>query len=157
MGGWFLNPIIYIWNCSLLQSPMAGTLPTSMPPPVAAAPPSPQPLAQISQTQSVPAQLTQDQIQQVSPQWRWRYSGPLLTHCPLADVEITLQVYFSNSFYEMLFCEIGTCIWWMPQNPIDGKSAWVQVMAWCHQASSHFLNQCWPRFMSSYGGTQDLI
>ena len=47
---------------------MAGTLPTSMPPPVAAAPPSPQPLAQISQTQSVPAQLTQDQIQQVSPQ-----------------------------------------------------------------------------------------
>ena len=27
---------------------------------------------------------------------------------------------------------------------IDGKSTLVQVMAWCHQATSHYLSQCWP-------------
>ena len=26
-----------------------------------------------------------------------------------------------------------------------------QVMAWCHQATSHYLSQCWPRSMSPYG------
>ena len=25
-------------------------------------------------------------------------------------------------------------------------------MAWYHQATSHYLNQCWPRSMSPYGG-----
>ena len=29
-------------------------------------------------------------------------------------------------------------------------SALVQVMAWCRQAASHNLNQCWPRFMLPY-------
>ena len=33
------------------------------------------------------------------------------------------------------------------------KSTLVQVMAWCHQATSHYLNQCWPRSMSPYGVT----
>ena len=27
-------------------------------------------------------------------------------------------------------------------------------MAWCHQATSHYLNQCWPRSMSPYGITR---
>ena len=27
------------------------------------------------------------------------------------------------------------------------KSTLVQVMAWCHQATSHYLSQCWPRSM----------
>ena len=30
----------------------------------------------------------------------------------------------------------------------------VQVMAWCRQASSHYLNQCWPRSMPPYGVTR---
>ena len=29
--------------------------------------------------------------------------------------------------------------------PIDSKSALVQVVAWCSQVTSHYLNQCWPR------------
>ena len=33
----------------------------------------------------------------------------------------------------------------------DDKSTLVQVMAWCHQAISSNLNQCWPTFMSPYG------
>ena len=32
----------------------------------------------------------------------------------------------------------------MPQDLTDDKSTLVQVMAWCHQAASHYLNQCWP-------------
>ena len=30
----------------------------------------------------------------------------------------------------------------------DYKSTLVQVMAWCPQATSHYLHQCWPRSMS---------
>ena len=34
---------------------------------------------------------------------------------------------------------------------MKGQRYWfgVRVMAWCHQATSHYLHQCWPRFMSS--------
>ena len=35
----------------------------------------------------------------------------------------------------------------------DDKSTVVQVMAWCHQATSHYLSQCWPRSMSPHGVT----
>ena len=33
----------------------------------------------------------------------------------------------------------------------DDKSTLVHVMAWCRQAASHYLNQCWPRSISPYG------
>ena len=36
----------------------------------------------------------------------------------------------------------------------DCKSPLAQVMAWCHQATSHYLSQYWPRFMSPYGVTR---
>ena len=36
----------------------------------------------------------------------------------------------------------------------DDKSTLVQVMAWCRQAPSHYLNQCWPISMSPYGVTR---
>ena len=36
----------------------------------------------------------------------------------------------------------------------DDKSTLVQVMAWCRQATSHYLNQCWPSFLSPYGVTR---
>ena len=36
----------------------------------------------------------------------------------------------------------------------DDKSTLVQVMAWCRQATSHYLSQCWPRYLSSYGMTR---
>ena len=49
-------------------------------------------------------------------------------------------------------CEI--VLKWKPQNNFDEKSALVQVMAWWHQATSHYLNQCWPRSMSQYGVTR---
>ena len=42
----------------------------------------------------------------------------------------------------------------MPQARTDDKSTLVQVMAWCHQATSHYLNQCWPRSPTPYGVTR---
>ena len=32
--------------------------------------------------------------------------------------------------------------------PSDDKSTMVQVMAWCHQATGLYLNQCWPRSLT---------
>ena len=55
-----------------------------------------------------------------------RYDDSLGTHC-----EITLM--------------------WIPQNLTNKKSTLVQVMAWCCQAPSHYLSQCWCRFMSTFG------
>ena len=40
-------------------------------------------------------------------------------------------------------------------NPVtDDKSILVQVMAWCHQATSHYLSQCWPRSLLAYDVTR---
>ena len=39
----------------------------------------------------------------------------------------------------------------MPLDLTDDESTLVQVMAWCHQATSHYLSQCWLRFMVSLG------
>ena len=36
----------------------------------------------------------------------------------------------------------------------DDRSTLVQVMAWCRQAASHYLNQCWPRSKPPYGITR---
>ena len=43
---------------------------------------------------------------------------------------------------------------WMQQDLTDDKSTLVQVMAWCRQATSHYLNQCWPRSLALYGVTR---
>ena len=41
----------------------------------------------------------------------------------------------------------------MPQNLTDDQSISVQVMAWCHQAPSHYLSQCWPKSLMPCGIT----
>ena len=46
-------------------------------------------------------------------------------------------------------CEIA--IRWIQLDLTDDKSTLVQVMAWCRQATSHYLSQCWPRSLSPYG------
>ena len=45
-------------------------------------------------------------------------------------------------------------LWWMPWNLTDDKSMLVQVMAWCHQATSHYLSQCWPGSQLPHGVTR---
>ena len=40
---------------------------------------------------------------------------------------------------------------WMSLDFTKDKSTLVQVMAWCRQATSHYLSQFWPRSLSPYG------
>ena len=51
-----------------------------------------------------------------------------------------------------IFCE--TTLRWMSLDLTDDKSTLVRVMAWCHQATSHYLSQCWPRSLTPYGITR---
>ena len=39
----------------------------------------------------------------------------------------------------------------------DDKLALILIMVWCHQASGHHLNQCWPRYLWYYQATTKLI
>ena len=67
---------------------------------------------------------------------------------------------FYTSNFQVKFSD-----WWLghllqnssPMNVsdlINDKSTVVQVMAWCLQATSHYLSQCWPRSRSPYGITR---
>ena len=42
----------------------------------------------------------------------------------------------------------------MPLDLSNDKSTLVQVMAWCRQATSHYLSQCWLRSMSPFSITR---
>ena len=48
-------------------------------------------------------------------------------------------------------CEIALIV--MSLDLTDHQSTLVQVMAWCRQATSHYLSLCWPRSLSPYGVT----
>ena len=51
-----------------------------------------------------------------------------------------------------IFYEIA--LRWMPLDLTGDRSTLVQVMAWCRQATRHYLSQCWPRSLSPYGVTR---
>ena len=59
---------------------------------------------------------------------------------------------FSNPFYALIsqVLPVNLIFRWVPQNPIDDAPILVQVMAWCRQATSHYMSQCWPRTMSPH-------
>ena len=40
---------------------------------------------------------------------------------------------------------------WMSLDLTDDNSTLVQLMAWCRQATSHYLSQCWPRSVAIWG------
>ena len=48
----------------------------------------------------------------------------------------------------------GIALRWMPLDLADDKSSLVQVVAWCRQATSHYLSQRWSRPMSPNGVTR---
>ena len=68
---------------------------------------------------------------------------------------------FGSNFIGVIFkriiqkSSVSTCCEivprWMLQNLTNENSTFVQVKAWCRQATSHYLRQLWPRFMSLYG------
>ena len=43
---------------------------------------------------------------------------------------------------------------WMSLNPPNEKSTLMQLMVWYHEVTSHYLSQCWPSSVSSYGVTR---
>ena len=78
-------------------------------------------------------------------------SQEILTHWPLEDLNEILDDRHRGMMTE-IFCE--TALSWLSLDLTDDQSTLVQVMAWCHQAPSHYLSQCWPRSMSPYGITR---
>ena len=89
------------------------------------------------------------------------HSSPMLWHLCEANCSLThrplgnLNEIFRCNFQAILVidgwgisCEIT--LRWMSLNLTDDKSTLVQVMAWCRQATSHYLSQCWPRSLSPY-------
>ena len=74
-----------------------------------------------------------------------------LGRCGTNFKSVILEVIVQNSCLGAC-CEIAFN--WMPQDLTDDKSTLVQVMAWCRQATSHYLGQCWPRSLPPYGVTR---
>ena len=73
----------------------------------------------------------------------------MLTHRPQKMLDVcNLLPHFRDWYFEHCQCEV--VLKCMAQNLTEDNSTLVQVMAWCHQTTSHYLSQCWPRCMSSY-------
>ena len=78
----------------------------------------------------------------------------MLTYWPLGDLNFK-NVIFNLALLICIFkSSYVNVLRWTPQNLTDDKSTLVQVMAWCHQATSHYLNQFWSRFSTPYGVTR---
>ena len=69
-----------------------------------------------------------------------------LTHWPMGDVNIIFKMWFSSTFHwSMLWVFVLNCL---PVNAMEPH--WTEVNIGSDnglvpQASSHYLNQCWPR------------
>ena len=79
-----------------------------------------------------------------------------LIHWPLGDLKKNLRKVIFKLILMIfgwgIFCKIA--LKWMSMDLTDDKSTLVQAMAWCHQATSHYLSQCWPRSMPPNGVTR---
>ena len=65
-----------------------------------------------------------------------------------------IEMQFLVSLLIEILKSFDNALWWMPWNLTDDKSTLVQVMAWCRQATSHYLSQCWPRSLLPHGVTR---
>ena len=76
-----------------------------------------------------------------------------LTHWPLGNLNEILFRYVI--FKQILVTDAWVISYeialYMSLDLADDQSTLVQVMAWCRQAASHYLSQCWPRSMLPYG------
>ena len=101
-------------------------------------------------------------------EWEMRRSWACNAHMDIQCMK--RECMYACTDYDLLimykcvkFCEINIhsfihsfeiALRWMWQDLTDDKSTLVEVMAWCRQATSHYLNQCWPRSMLPYGVTR---
>ena len=84
----------------------------------------------------------------------------LLSWCPLCLNSLSpgrSECYSKNGIFNLVLLigifrsSYDSALRWMPQDLTDDKSTLVQVMAWCRQATSHYLSQCWLSPLSPYG------
>ena len=75
-----------------------------------------------------------------------------LTHWPLGDFNLNIRkvIFKLTSVNGGWGISYVIALRWMPLDLTDDKSTLAQVMAWCHQATSNYLSQCWPRSLSPY-------
>ena len=75
-----------------------------------------------------------------------------LTHWTLEKVTVSIS---HSQNYKLQWLISGLSLW--NSRECHGTSLMmsisVQVMAWCSQAPSHYLSQCWPRSMMPYSVT----
>ena len=72
--------------------------------------------------------------------------------CKLADI---LSPHFTDLFKciflnENVWITTKISLKFVPKIPINNIPALVQIMAWCRQATSHYLNQWWYDYQSIY-------
>ena len=79
---------------------------------------------------------------------------------PRKNNSLANQVNFRWVIFKLILVVSGwgisceTALIWVSLDHTYEKSTLVQVMAWCRQATSQYLSQCWPRFLSPYGVTR---
>ena len=75
---------------------------------------------------------------------------------PLVDINKILENTFQAKRLVTDSCDISNEITlrWTSLDLSDDESRLVQVIVWCRQATSHYLNQCWPKFLPPYGVTR---
>ena len=86
---------------------------------------------------------------ELTPALLWR-----LSHWPLGDLTVILKIFNLALVIGIFKSSYDNVLRWIPQDLPGDKSTLVQVMAWCGQATSHYLNQCWPRSPAPYGVTR---
>ena len=78
-------------------------------------------------------------------------TGPLATNLSKILIEIIdSYIFIQEKASENVICKMAAMS--QPQC-VNEKSTSVQVTAWCHQATSHYLSQYWPGALWSYGFT----
>ena len=81
----------------------------------------------------------------------WTKDKRSLTHCPLGDLDVIVKMEFSILFYWLVSSNFPMI---MSSDECHRVLLMIQVMAWCRQETSHYLNQCWPRSPMPYGITR---
>ena len=82
--------------------------------------------------------------------WIWLFNRLAPGRCCSNFKSVILKIIIQNS---SLGTYHGITLEWMPENLIKEKLTLVQVMAWCHQATSYYLSQCWPSYILPRGIT----
>ena len=94
----------------------------------------------------------------------WRRPGdkplsePMMVRLP-THIYVTRPQWVKSAIFLLYWCGIfrssyDNALTWMSWDLSEDRSTLLQVMAWCGQATSHYLSQCWPRSLLANGVTR---